>query len=191
MQVNNDILQNNKGNGTEINQLVQRLQKEDNRNLMTFKRFQGIFVGFILVYSFIFIFNPWTDLGLSYRITGVCYVLGFFLFGMIFRKYYREYKAINYSLPVSEMLQKAAERYRLQYRKTWVVIFPLLFIDAGMTITFYQRFTAYAPWKIIGLVQLVYIPTLILGFLIGVLIWYKRQKPLRDAAIKLLDELNN
>ena len=191
MQGNNETMSKPNGNGVEINQLVQRLHKEDSRNLRLFKRFQWIFFVCIIVYSFLFIFNPFDDLGLSYRITGICYVLGFIIFGLIFRKNYRKYKSIDYSLPVSEMLQKAADRYSFQYKNMWVVIFPLLLIDAGLTLSICQRYTAFTVWERIGLVQLVYIPVLTISFLIGLLFWYKQQKPLRDAALKLLEELRN
>jgi hypothetical protein len=187
----NEIANKNNGNGAEINSLIRRLQKEDTRNLLVFKRFQWILLVFVIFYSFIFIANPFEDIGLPVRITGICYVIGFLFFGLIFRKYYQEYKSIDYSLPVSEMLQKAAERYNFRYKKTWVTIFPLLLIDAGITISFFQRLSALEPWQRIGLVQMIYIPTLTISFLIGVLFWYKRQKPLRDAALKLLDELRN
>ncbi len=189
MKEDNEITGNSIGNGTEINSLMHRLQKEDTRNRMIFKRFHWIFMAFIIVYSFLFIFNPFEETGWPDRIIGICYVLAFLFFGWIFRKYYRDYASIDYSLPVAEMLQKAVQRYQLQYRKTWIVIFPLLLIDAGTTLSFFPRLSLYSAWERIGLVQLIYIPTLIIATLIGVLIWYKRQKPLRDEARKLLDEL--
>ncbi len=189
MQENKELLNNNNGNLAGINQLIQRLQKEDVRNLMTFKRFQVIFVVFIVFYGFVFVLNPFSDFELRYRITGICYVFAFVIFGLIFRKYYRDYKSIDYSLPVADMLKKAAERYSFQYKNTWWVIPPLLLIDAGITISLFHRIAGFTTWERIGLVQLVYVPIMIIAFLIGVLIWYKRQKPLRDAALKLLDEL--
>ncbi len=187
----NDIIHNTKGNGADINKLVQRLKKEDTRNLMTFKRFQWIFLVFVILYSFIFIFNPFEKMEWIYRLTGVSYVAAFVIFGLLFRKYHREYKSIDYALPVTEMLKKAADRYSLQYKKLWITIFPVLLIDAGVTISYFQRLTDFAPWERIGLVQLLYIPTMIISALIGIWIWYKRQKPLRDMALKLLEELEN
>jgi hypothetical protein len=191
MQEKKEMLNNSNGNGTEMIRLVQRLQKEDTRNLLTFKRFQWIFIVFIIFYGFVFVLNPFSDFELRYRITGICYVLAFVIFGLVFRKYYREYKSIDYSLPVSAMLKKAAERYSFQYKNTWWVIPPLLLIDAGITIAFFHRIAGFTTWERIGLVQLFYIPIMIMAFLIGVLIWYKRQKPLRDAALQLLDELQD
>jgi len=187
----NDITINTKVNGADINKLVQRLKKEDTRNLQTFKRFQWMFLVLVILYSFIFIFNPFEELEWIYRLTGICFVSAFIIFGLIFRKYYREYKSIDYTLPVIEMLKKAADRYSLQYKKLWITIFPVLLIDAGVTISFFQRLSNYAPWERIGLVQLLYIPTMIISALIGIWIWYKRQKPLRDGALKLLEELEN
>lgn len=190
MQENKEMLNNSNGDKAELNRLVQRLQKEDTRNLLTLKRFQWIFIGLISFYSIVFILNPLAGFELRYRLTGICYVLAFVIFGLIFRKYYREFKSIDYSLPVSDMLQKAAERYSFRNKNTWWVIPPLLLIDAGLTITLFHRITGFTTWERIGLVQLLYIPIMIIAFLFGVRNWYKRQKPLRDAALELLDELH-
>jgi len=187
----NQLITNNSENGTDFNSLIQRLQKEDSRNLKTFKNFQWIFLVFIFIYGFIFIVNPFIDRGWLDRLTGVCYILGFLIFGLIFRKYYHEYKSIDYSLPVAEMLMKAADRYELKLKKIWIVIIPVLLIDAGITISIFKGFTAFTSWERIGLVQLFYLPTMCISFLIGIAIWYKRQKPLRDEALKLLKELQS
>ncbi len=187
----NEIIHNAKGNGADITKLVQRLQKEDARNLMTFRRSQWIFLVFIILYSFMFIFNPFEELNWINRLTGVCFVAAFIIFGLLFRRYYQEYKSIDYSLPVSEMLKKAAERYSFRYKNLWRTILPVMLINAGVTISYFQKLVNYAPWERIGLVQLLYIPTIIISALIGIWIWYKRQKPLRDGALKLLEELEN
>ncbi len=54
---------------------------------------------------------------------------------------------------------------------------------------FYENLEAYSPFARILLVQAFYLPTMAISFLIGVLIWYKKQKPLRDKALKLIEEI--
>jgi cytochrome c oxidase subunit IV len=89
------------------------------------------------------------------------------------------------------MLKKAAGRYDLKNRFSLWVILPLLLIDAGITVSYFQRLTGFAPWERIGLVQIIYIPVLLTAFLVGVLFWRKRQKPLRDTALILLKEFQD
>ena len=107
----------------------------------------------------------------------------------MFRKYHREYRSIDYALPVAEMLQKAAERYRLWQRKTLVLVVPLLLVDAAVSISTgrHQHFTD--PYRWVLLVQMVYIPLISVSFLIGVAIWYYKQRPIREGALRLLAEL--
>jgi len=191
MENNHDNTQQPTGNGAQMNELMHRLQKEDARNLRIFKNFRGIFAVFIVFYTLFFIVNPMKELKLPERVTGVCYVLAFVVFAWVFRKHYKEYSTIDYALPVTEMLEKAVKRYALQHRKSLILIIPLLLIDCGITITFYRHLDVFSPLQRIGLVQVVYIPTLILSYLIGVWIWYKRQKPIRDKALRLLEELKS
>lgn len=153
-----------------------------------FRNFRYIFLVMIIFYSLLLIVNPDSDLSWFDRIAGGCYVLAFIILALLFRKYHREYSTIDYSLPVAEMLEKAATRYSLRKRNSLIIIIPLILIDVGLTLSFSQR-DIFSPAKIILVVQLVYIPVLVIAFLIGVWIWYKRQKPLRDRALKLREEL--
>jgi hypothetical protein len=87
------------------------------------------------------------------------------------------------------MLRKAADRYSLWQRKTLILVVPILLIDVGMSISTgrHQDYTTPLRWTL--LVQLAYIPLLAVSFLVGVWIWYHRQRPLREGALSLLAEL--
>lgn len=188
MNEKNHIHANNEINGLDLSLLTQRLKKEDDKNLRMFRNFRYIFLVMIIFYSLLLIVNPDSDLSWFDRIAGGCYVLAFIILALLFRKYHREYSTIDYSLPVAEMLEKAATRYSLRKRNSLIIIIPLILIDVGLTLSFSQR-DIFSPAKMILVVQLVYIPVLVIAFLIGVWIWYKRQKPLRDRALKLREEL--
>ena len=179
----------NEINGLDLSLLTQQLQKEDARNLRVFKNFRYIFLAMIIFYSLLMIVNPDSDLSWFDRIAGGCYVIAFIILAWLFRKYHREYSTIDYSLPVAEMLEKAATRYSLKKRNSLIIIIPLALIDVGLTLSYAHR-GIFSPDQWIWGGQLVYFSVLAIAFLIGVWIWYKRQKPLRDKALKLLEELN-
>ena len=105
-------------------------------------------------------------------------------------KIHNNFRKIDYSLPSSEMFAKAAERYKLTLKRYLVVVPPLLLIDAGITISEFYRWTSIEPINRILLVQAFYIPILLISGFIGYLIWRKRQKPLRDGALQILNDLN-
>lgn len=191
MNKENHISMKNGINGMDLDQLTQRLKREDTRNLRISNNFRYLFLVMIILYSLLFIVNPDHDLCWPDRISGMCFVLAFVVFAWLFQKYYQEYRSIDYSRPVAEMLQMAAKRYSLRNRKSLIMIIPLLLIDIGITISFSQHREMFTPGKWIWVVQVVYIPVLAISFLIGVWIWYRRQKPIRDRTLKLLDELNN
>jgi hypothetical protein len=173
----------------DLNPLMQRLQAEDARNLRIFNTFRYVFPVMMVLYTAFFIVNPTDEFDWLDRFTGVCYVSAFGVFAWMFRKYHREYRSIDYALPVAEMLEKAAERYRLWQRKTLILVVPLLLVDAAVSISTgrHQHFTDPYRWAL--LVQLVYIPLISVSFLVGVAIWYYKQRPIREGALRLLAEL--
>ena len=144
----------------------------------------------IVFYTLLMIVNPDPELLLHHRISGLCYVISFTIFVLLFRKFHNDFRKIDYSLPSSEMFAKAAERYKLTLKRYLVVVLPLLLIDAGITISEYYRWTSIEPINRILLVQAFYIPILLISGFIGYLIWRKRQKPLRDGALQILNDLN-
>jgi hypothetical protein len=178
-------------NNGELKPLIEKLKKEDIRYRGIYKRFLWIFYIMIILYAAFFILNPGKELTLTDRISVACFVLAFIVFAILFRGYYREFKQIDYSLPVSMMLRNAVKRYRLKLTRSFFLFIPILLIDAGVSITNFPRFTNLTPWERIGLVQLVYIPLMMAGALIGILIWYKRHKPIRDEANRLINELES
>jgi hypothetical protein len=184
-----DQIEKANGNGIELNSLMQKLQTEDARNLRVFSTFRYLFPVLMVLYGLFFIANPSDEFDWLDRLTGLCYVLAFGVFAWLFRKYHKEYRSIDYSLPVADMLRKAADRYSLWQRKTLILVVPILLIDVGMSISTgrHQDYTTPLRWTL--LVQLAYIPLLAVSFLVGVWIWYHRQRPLREGALSLLAEL--
>jgi hypothetical protein len=190
MSNNNTYGVNHTNGDSSLTGLVTKLQAEDSRNLQMYKRFQSIYMVFIFFYAFVFILNPFWHMDLLDRLGGLCYVLAFLILFLVFRKYNRAFREIDYSDATAEMLRKAAKRYSFgNTSRILVTIMPLLLVDAAISITIYKRYTDKDPWLAVYIVQGVYFAVILISFFIGYMMWYNRQKPLRDEALRLLSEL--
>lgn len=173
----------------ELEPLTSKLRSEDNRNMKITRNFQWIMWILAPLYLGFFLINPDGEMKLADRLMGLFDGLAFLIFAIYFRKYYKEYKTVDYALPTLEMLKKAAHRYKLFHKFTLVVLIPVILVGAGTTSSLYNNFPNVSPLKSILLISGSYIALMAVSASIGVLIWYKRQKPLRDKALELINEL--
>jgi len=178
-----------------MDQLMGKLTKEDARNKRLTKFFLVLYLVMIPIYTILFVapyfFVPEEVFLSSERISGFCYVLSFIAFALIFRYQNKEYSSIDYSLPTVEMLQNVVKRYTLWRPYLWTVLFPIVLTDIGISISSAKNLNSVEATNSILIIQAILIPSFTFSFLIGVLIWRKRQKPLRDNALRLLEELNS
>jgi len=174
----------------DINGLIPGLEKEDRRNVRVMRNFQWLMWIMIPVYFGLLVVNPDKDLTWNYRAGGACYVLAFLAFALVFRVYIKEYKMVDYGLPTTVMLRKAIERYQLFHPKKLFVLIPVALVDAGLIFFSLNHDSADDSISILTS-QILYWGGMLLGASIGVLIWRKKQKPLRDAALELLREIES
>ena len=192
--MNNQENKENKGstgtiNFVDIDVMVTGLKKEDDRNLKMTRNFRWFQVAMAVFYTLLMVVNPDPELMMHHRISGLCYVTAFVLFAMIFARLYNEYRVVDYSLTSAEMLQQAAKRYRFaSIRYIWMLP-SLVLLDAGLSISFFHTWISVEPLSRVLLVQAFFIPVMAISVFIGYLVWRKRQKPLHDSALKLLEEL--
>jgi len=191
MNNQDQLTKNNEPNNLiDMDALLLNLKNEDSRQTKLMKNFKWMYIGMIIFYSLLMIVNPDPELELHHRISGLCYVLSFVFFMLIFRKYHKEYSQIDYSLPSSEMLAKAADRYKMKYKNFIILVPPLVLMDIGLTISFCYQLTSFELTNRIFLIQAIFIPVMVISGFIGYLIWKRRQKPLRDGALQMLKDLN-
>jgi hypothetical protein len=182
--------QDKSNNFIDMENLLLQLKNEDKRTLRIMKNFKWMFFVMIFVYTMLMIVNPDPDLKLHQRISGVFYVLSFIYFAFLFRKYNNEFGNIDYSVTTTEMLKQAAERYKLTFTRYFYTLPPILFIDAGLTISLYYGWTSIQPINRVLIIQAFFIPIMLISGFIGYIIWQKRQKPLYKGALNMLEKLN-
>lgn len=178
---------NSNDNIVDLDVLVSKMEKEDSRNLRLMRNFKWIYFVFAITYAPM-ILNPNNEWNI--RIAGVCNALAFILFALAFRKFHKIYKSVDYSVPLLEMLTKAVDRYKLKLKRIFLVVPSVLLVDVGLVLTDSYGLDS-SSLKEVVIFQVCYFGALTLSGFIGYLIWRKRQKPLRDEALRLLKDLES
>lgn len=174
-----------------MDQLINKLKKEDRRNYVISKRFQVLYWIMTPLYFALLVINPDPDLTLNERLEGTFFVLSFISFALIFRHMKKSYGEIDYSLPLVVMLEQAVKRYKFWQLKTGLAFIPMILMSIGLGIAYYDRVKIADPVLRIVVIEGVIWGVFILAFLVGVAIWYVKQKPLRDRALQMLCELHS
>nr|WP_321451645.1 hypothetical protein [uncultured Carboxylicivirga sp.] len=184
---------NNNNSNINISDLTFKLKNEDQRNNKIAQRFKILYFTFGILYALVFIFhyifdeeNTWMD-----SLSGLSYVMAWLSFALLFRKANKDYSHIDYSLPTITMLQKAAKRYKLFQPRQIPAIGAALLVDIASCLNKLVIPLTQESINDILIFQLIFFPALIIGFAAGVLIWYKRHKPIRDNALALIKELES
>lgn len=165
-----------------LDALVHRLKTEDAQYARIVKNLQVIYWIFIPVLSVVALFSFMESNDIIQLIGDLCFIISFLIFALFFRRFYKEYKYVNYSLPTIRMLKEAAYRYKpFQLKSAWLLI-ALLFIDVGLCL---NRSLNFPVLK----VQLYFICVVIVSAIIGLIIWRYKYKPLRDDALFLIKEI--
>lgn len=173
----------------DLEQLVKGLKREDTRYLALTNSFKWIMLVLAPIYFLIFLIGIIVDHPEIDKIGFLFFSLGFLSFALLFMSLHKEYKAVDYGVSTMEMLRKAASRYALWQTKTYLTIIPVLLTAIGFGFSAQKIFPfADQAMRILaafGSILLI----LCCSFLIGYLIWRKRQKPLRDKALNILHEM--
>jgi len=171
-----------KNDNINLDQLVGKLQKADNRYAKLSKGLQILYWVMIPLYSTLAIIDYTESNNIYDLMSGLCYVASFFIFAIFFGKYQKEYKYADYSLPTLKMLKNAAYRYKpFQLKKIWI-LFAVLFMDIGLSMNTSLGFAVLN-------IQIYFLGSMLVAALIGLLIWYVKYKPLRDNALRLVAEI--
>lgn len=172
-----------------MNQLIQNLQKEDRQMARIIRGVKIMYLVLIPAYALLYLLAP--DFTISQRAGGMLSVMGFAVFIILFQRKSNEFKQVDYALPTTQMLTETIKRYKLWKPELLWALVAVSLVDLGLTISKIKTFTpAEIHDKVID-TQIIMIPAIFIGLIIGIIWWYIKHKPLRDQAQKLLDELIN
>lgn len=171
----------------KIESLITDLKSKDR---WVYNMFVMVFVIFILALtatSIVFAIEEQYDI--YNTSTFLVYLLGIAAMGYFGFQIASEYKDVDYGIPTVLMLEGAVRRYQLLHPKSGALLASILFLNLSQVIgclkfrndpDFIQRIiNSQIPLFVGG----------IIGFAIGITIWATKQKPLKDRAQKLLNEL--
>jgi len=166
-----------------LDKLISNLKKEDEQYAGLSKRMQYLYWIMSLIFIFVIVIQIFGKVHVVYIIGNICFLFAMLIFGLLFKYYYREYKYVDYSQPTLVMLKKAAYRYKPFQLKTLWAVLSLLLVDAGLSLNTSLGFNFI--W-----IQVFYLGIVVLSAIIGLLIWRARYKPVRDAALSLIREID-
>jgi len=167
-----------------LGRLVSKLKKEDTNYSRILKSVQIVY-GLLIPVMIVLTIRDYMDSKIMAElISGICFVMGLFMIVIGFRKLYKEYKYVDYSLPVLQMLKKAIKRYTPFQKGTSGVYIGVLLIDVGLTV---ERMDSKTIWE----TQIFFLGAVGIGAVIGLIWWYFQYKPLQDEAKRLLREIES
>jgi cbb3-type cytochrome oxidase subunit 3 len=181
-------MQNNQEFNLEL--FVKGLKSEDTRNLGMTNSFQWIMWILAPVYFLLFLLRiiEHPEIG---EIGFLFFSLGFLAFALLFKSLHKDYKDIDYGIPTMEMLRNVVHRYAFWQTKTFRGIIPALLCALGFSFSGQRLF----PFDSQGIRILAAFGTIMIfiffSAFIGYLIWRKRQKPIRDQAIIMLQDMGD
>ena len=169
-------------NNINLDQLVGKLQKEDKTYGNLFKVLKIVYWIYIPIYILLAIGIFLITKEINDLFAGLCFIISFIIFALILGNYQKDFKNTDYALPTLLMLKNAASRYKpFQFKGLWVIL-AVLFMDAGFSINSFAK-------NHIMTIQMIFLGSMLIGLLIGIIIWYIKHKPLRDNALRLIDEI--
>ncbi|MBN2616020.1 MAG: hypothetical protein JXR71_10050 [Bacteroidales bacterium] len=165
-----------------LEQLLRNLKDEDANHATVIKRFQYIYVVFFIFYAIITTLVYVFERDLRMLLSGVSFMSSFIILAVLFRKYYKEYRFVDYSLPTLLLLKRAASRYQLFQTKALWLLVAFGFMDVALTLNMQPR---VSPW----IVQIIILATLLVALVIGIIRWWYKYKPLLDNTRRLISEI--
>ncbi|MCG6186818.1 hypothetical protein [Maribellus maritimus] len=174
---------NENSNYTDLNPLISKLKKEDTNYAVIVRAVQFMYWIFVPFIGIMTVREYMDSSNVIAIISGVCNMLAFTGLALSFRKYYYEYKFVDYSLPTIQMLKKAVHRYQPFQKKSIRVLVPLILIDVALTLDWMEDDTS------LFFTQAFFWGAILFGVIIGLILWYVRYKPIRDEAQRLVREI--
>jgi hypothetical protein len=173
----------------DLDSLIKRVKREDENNKIISRVFLWVFIFMVIAYLTHYLFFLSSKTNLLTHIKEFCNIASMIAFAWIFKDGLKDYKNIDYTVPLIDMLKQVVKRYQIRIRSYLTLLIPVLLLDVGITLNFYQDLLPISPINRILLVQAIYIPIMTCAGIAGYFIWKRKQQPLKDNALKLIEEL--
>ena len=170
--------------GLSLPELTEKLKKKDKHYSNISKRLQIFYWILIPIYLTLIIIHIFENSPVTDIIGSGFFLLGMLTFALLFRNYHKIYKSVDYAQPTLIMLKKAAYRYKPFQAKALWALMGIVFIDAGLAFNSKSGFGDI--W-----IHLFFFGSVIIAMIIGLIVWKINYKPLRDAALSLIKELED
>ncbi|MCZ4694101.1 hypothetical protein DWB61_02635 [Ancylomarina euxinus] len=171
-----------KNDNINLDQLVGKLQKEDNRYANICKGLKVVYWVLIPIYSLIAIDTYIDTKELIDLFAGLLFVGSFLIFAIIMGDFQKEYNSVDYSLPTLNMLKKAFDRYKPFRPKALWAVAAFFLMDAGFYLS--SSFKDRVVDK-----QIYVLAIFLASVIVGLIIWYFKYKPLYDNSKRLIAEI--
>lgn len=173
----------------DLEKLISGVKHEDARNLKMTHNFMWLMWILSPLYLIFAIAGFAFDEPSPAHIGFVFFSLGFFTFGFLFWTLREEYRSVDYGISTVEMLRNAVKRYKFLQMKTYLTIIPVILICFATSFSIEHLLPYPDQIQRMVIVFFGYLAILCVAFFVGYLIWRVRQKPLRDKALALLQEI--
>ncbi len=174
---------NSTHNSMDLPQFIGRLKKMDKRATIALNILKIFYI--IIIVLFIggiiaLVFNE--ELLSRTVISPVLTLIGLILVFIYLHYRGKDYKNVDYSQTTYEMLKKTSERYKPFLKKDMWFFPGAILVTTGRGLNSYTNFWSF---------QLFFWSLILIGFLIGLIYWYFRWKPIMDNADKLIKEIES
>ena len=166
-----------------MNSLIENCINVDKKRAKLLKSMIWLYAFLIIFYSGLMIINPDPDLKIWDRISGGMFVFSFTIFAIVFYREFITLKRTDYTLPLSELLNKVEKRYKIWNPSVILVGIGILIIDGGVSMIFLTHDHYMPDWNFgnkVALIQIVFFVVIFISWTIGYYDWLKRYKPLLD-----------
>lgn len=179
-------MKNNEHQSEDINMhtLISKMQKEDSNYANLCRRLQWLYWVLAPLYLVMMVRHYFDDGTKEDMIGNACFFLAMLSFGLLLRKYQKEYQGVNYALPTLLMLKQAVNRYSPFTKRTLLVIPGVVLAYIGFILSA-SNFTSPI------FVHAFFGGAILVGVTGGLIYWKTKYKSLRDDAKKMLRDIEN
>ena len=177
---NNKISQDTNDMGS----FIENLKREDKSYGNLSRRLQIFYLVMMLIYSVMAVIHYIESDQLVDLLSGLCLPIAFLIFVIVFGKFQKEFRYVDYSVSTIRMLKNAVKRYKpFQFKNIWVFV-AMLVVNFGLSLKMEDgdRFLNF---------QIIFWGAMIAAILIGLLVWRIKYKALYDNALALIQEIES